>query len=867
MASSYDLEIIKKANSTERAYSSKSSICDLFLASVKKNPKRTAIIGDDGEHITYEQLNNLSNQYAKHLRRLGAGPGKFVSFLGPRSPEAIVCLLGILKSGAAYVSVDPSWPFFRITEILSRLNIAWLIHSGASKDLATCLVCKDTPVKFLIEASLSKSTRIPSFHVDDAQIELWNEVASKPNLYEASGFNFSQNGPKVIDSQVEEYRKYVLDLIYPISQEHKVLEIGCGPGLILRSIVKDSDKCAGIDPSSVALSRLKKWTIEEGVNLTLYCGYAHELDELEPGVFDTVILSSVVQFFPNQDYLFSIIEKIRKILTPNGRLILADLLPPGTPHSSGLMVVPESFIYYVVHEQKQWAEPKILYRDKSNLDSLLSHRYDVILTPGKAEPPSLYSFSKAIDVFQESVKNFAFPAKADHNAYVIFTSGSTGIPKGVLVKHKSVVNLIEWANDYFEISPDDCLLFSTSLCFDLSVYDMFGILSAGASIRILREEDKHNPDRILDIIEMEKISIWNSAPAALMLFLPFAKQRNGFNITRRFAFLLSGDWIPLKTPQMIKEHFPQSRFYALGGATEATIWSNYFKVESVNENWKSIPYGYPISNCRYYVLNDSKEQCPIGEEGDLYIAGTCVASGYIGDPITTEEKFLPDPWFDRSEDRMYMTGDRALWTKNGWLEFRGRRDDQIKINGYRIELGEIRSALAKIRGVIDSIVFSSGKETSRKLNCCVLSDEISDKDEIERQLRELLPQQMIPHKIKILNEFPVGSTGKTDLKVIKAMFESEILDKKPKHSLTSLENELYQLWCKTLDLSSCDINKDFFILGGHSLLAVQMIAEIRELYYVDIRLRDFFDKPFLEYIISVVKSRCSCDRQLSNNNE
>jgi amino acid adenylation domain-containing protein/FkbM family methyltransferase len=297
-------------------------------------------------------------------------------------------------------------------------------------------------------------------------------------------------------------------------------------------------------------------------------------------------------------------------------------------------------------------------------------------------------------------------------AYVIFTSGSTGVPKGVVVEHRPVINLIEWVNRYTAVDGRDKQLFVTSLGFDLSVYDIFGILAAGAAIRVVEAGDIKNPQKLLDIIYRESITFWDSAPAALqqlVAFFPEARDRR--QISRLRHVFLSGDWVPLTMPNALKETFPGVNVTALGGATEATVWSNFFPVEKVEPHWPSIPYGKPIQNAAYYILDTYGSATPLGVPGDLYIGGQCLASGYINDPQLTDSKFVDNPFIPGT--KMYKTGDLARWHNNGNMEFLGRNDNQVKIRGYRIELGEIENQILNNETVKESVVIARGTSGAR----------------------------------------------------------------------------------------------------------------------------------------------------------
>jgi len=311
------------------------------------------------------------------------------------------------------------------------------------------------------------------------------------------------------------------------------------------------------------------------------------------------------------------------------------------------------------------------------------------------------------------LENPAPGSTSEDIAYVIFTSGSTGIPKGVVVKHRPAINIIEWVNKTFRIAAPDKLLFVTSLGFDLSVYDIFGMLAAGAWLRLVSAEDIKNPNRLLEIIYKEGITFWDSAPAALQQVVPFLDNPGTSHLTHCMKrVFLSGDWIPITMPDILKQTFKGVKVVSLGGATEATVWSNYFIIGTVLPHWMSIPYGKPIQNAAYYVLDKDRNVCPIGVAGDLYIGGECLAEEYINDPELTAAKFVRDPFIPSG--RMYKTGDLARWFDDGNMEFLGRSDSQVKIRGFRIELGEIESLLLNHPAVKDAVAAAVGKTLTDK---------------------------------------------------------------------------------------------------------------------------------------------------------
>jgi amino acid adenylation domain-containing protein len=361
-------------------------------------------------------------------------------------------------------------------------------------------------------------------------------------------------------------------------------------------------------------------------------------------------------------------------------------------------------------------------------------------------------------------------SQPDDIAYTIFTSGSTGQPKAVAVRHASVVNLIEWFNRRNKIQTSDIMLQVAAFGFDLSVYDVFGIPAAGASIFLLPDAQLNEPEDVASALLESQATLWNSAPAmfsAMTMFLDELPRSRRGALRRIF---LSGDWVPMTTPAVIRREFPQATLVALGGATEACVWSNDFVVDDVDPSWRSIPYGYPMQNSRYYVLREDLTPCEIGEAGELYIAGACVAAGYLNDPDLTAERFLPDPWDQGESSAMYRTGDRARWTPSGWVEFLGRLDSQVKIRGFRVELGEVEYAARQVPGVDEAVALTTGDPRSPDLVLALRSSGDLDRATVEVRLAEWLPRYMRPSQILVRSAFPLGKTGKVDRAALRDLF-------------------------------------------------------------------------------------------------
>ncbi|AXR20358.1 amino acid adenylation domain-containing protein, partial [Bacillus sp. CR71] len=337
---------------------------------------------------------------------------------------------------------------------------------------------------------------------------------------------------------------------------------------------------------------------------------------------------------------------------------------------------------------------------QERIDYILNNsQCDLLLTPDVYSKEDLHSCSI------EDVENESSP---DDIAYIIYTSGSTGKPKGVIITHESAVNTILDINQKFQVNEDDRFIGLSSICFDLSVYDIFGALSSGASI--VQIKDQRDIQEVIETIDKYGITIWSSVPAIMDLTIEFIESMKEYQDNELRLVLLSGDWIPLILPEKIRKYFGKAQINSLGGATEASIWSIYYPINEINPEWKSIPYGMPLANQKFYVLNYAGQVCPVEVEGELYIGGIGLAQGYKNDDTKTKNAFIEHPTLGR----LYKTGDHGVLRKEGYIEFLGRKDQQIKIRGYRVELGEVSNQLLEHKNVQQAVVIDQVDSNGKK---------------------------------------------------------------------------------------------------------------------------------------------------------
>jgi amino acid adenylation domain-containing protein len=430
-------------------------------------------------------------------------------------------------------------------------------------------------------------------------------------------------------------------------------------------------------------------------------------------------------------------------------------------------------------------------------------------------------------------------------AYVIFTSGSTGVPKGVMIEHAAALNTVLDINERLQVSAQDCVLGLSNLSFDLSVYDIFGVLGAGGTLVLPSAAEYLDPETWLRYLQGDgaqgPVTLWNTVPALLQMLMDWLEGR-GQPLDLR-ALLLSGDWIAVDLPQRVRALAPNARLLSLGGATEASIWSIAYPIDAVSSAWRSIPYGKALANQQFHVLRSDLAATPVWVAGDLYIGGVGLARGYWGDAEKTASSFVHHPL---TGERLYKTGDRGRLLPDGNIEFLGRQDQQVKVQGHRIELGEIEARLKSHPSVRDAVVVVHRTDRAGRLTAYVVGREVDAAIDFNapmlEYLRLTLPDYMVPQQIIAIPSMPLSANGKLDRQALPApdVRQQESTYAAPQGEI---EAALAQIWRELLPVERIGREDNFFQLGGDSLLAVKSVTRVRQVLGIEVPVRAVFTSP------------------------
>ncbi len=477
----------------------------------------------------------------------------------------------------------------------------------------------------------------------------------------------------------------------------------------------------------------------------------------------------------------------------------------------------------------------------SSIAALLTQSSSLVQLAGLAKVICLDK--ELAEIAHESGENIPLLLQPENLAYVIYTSGSTGRPRGVAIQHDSANVLLQWAREVFSTEELSGVLASTSICFDISVFEIFAPLSWGGKTIVVRDA--------LNLAEMGPepgVKLLNTVPSAMAELLRI----QGVPASIR-TVNLAGEALPPNTVNQIFDELKVERVFNLYGPSEDTTYSTYACFEKGQVDGR-VPIGKPISNTQAYVLNREYQPVPVGVVGELYLGGQGITRGYLNRPELTAEKFVPNPFSERGGERLYRTGDQVRWGQNGNLEFLGRLDQQVKVRGYRIELEEIEAALQAHDGVRACAVIVREDQPAEKRIVAYVVKNGAGKADFREFLKQRLPDYMVPSAFVELEQLPLTPNGKVDRKALPVP-EIEWSERKGYVGPRNGEEEiLCGLFAEVLNRDRVGVHDDFFAIGGHSLLATRLLSRIRATLGVEIALRSVFESPTIAGLASQLQN-------------
>jgi amino acid adenylation domain-containing protein len=419
----------------------------------------------------------------------------------------------------------------------------------------------------------------------------------------------------------------------------------------------------------------------------------------------------------------------------------------------------------------------------------------------------------------------------DQLAYIIYTSGSTGRPKGVTIEHRNALALIHWAREVFTDEELSGVLASTSICFDLSVFEIFVTLSCGGKIVLA--------DNALELPRLpaaREVTLINSVPSAAAELV----RQDAIPATVT-TVNLAGEPLKRALVQQLYQRLHIRKVYDLYGPSEDTTYSTW----TLRRAHGPETIGRPMSNKQVYLLDAQLQPVPVGVTGELYIGGAGVARGYLNRPELTAEKFIPDPFSPLPDARLYKTGDLARYLADGNIQFLGRIDHQVKVRGFRIELGEIESVLRRHENLRDVLVMARANDDGEKRIVAYVvahHEPAPTPRELKDHVASQLPEYMVPSAFVLMDALPLTPNGKVDRKALPEP-EAQTESSEFVAPTTPAELAIAKMWCEVLGVKQVGLHDNFFSLGGHSLMATQLISRFSKFHQVQVKLRDIFDAP------------------------
>lgn len=876
-----DFETAKPVRGEALPESGVETIGSAFEAAAARHPSRVAVADEDGS-ATYAELAAEARRIAGFVTRLGLPPETPVGIMFGRTRRFVAAALGVLLAGAAYVPIDPLLPFERRRRILDLSAAPLLISEAAFCRDAHRLQWQCPTLRDLLMVDIERVDAI----VETAGVmmtgELWDHLAGDDaDDIAAGGWKSAFTGAPLPDAAMAAFGDNARRKTAPLlASGGSVLEIGCASGFTMRHVAPQAGLYVATDISRRNVERVDAWAHAHGLGqVTTRQLAAHDIDVFPPASFDLIVLNSVIENFPGFSYLRQVLDKALTLLKPGGAIFagsiwdldrrdayVGDLRAFAREHAGeGLktlldfsedLFVPRAFF-------EDWAaerggEPKVAFSavDAEGFEPA-AYAYDAVIRPagGQDAAPVARKFRHGSSALEAPAAAPA-PLTPDRLAYVLFTSGTTGDPKGVMIEHRSVVNLARHvADSLFDLLPADhglnvsCV---SSFAFDSSVKQIFATLINGHTLHIADDETKRDPTRLRAFIEARKLDLCDMTPSLFAMLVDHLIDAGTASSAR--LFLLGGEAVP---SDLLR------RFYAIAGHGDCRVVNAYGPTETcvaacqhvmTSASWSETlppPIGRPIHGAVIEICDKNGRPVPDGVPGELRIGGAGVGRGYLNAPEQTGERFV-----GTGTDRRYVSGDMGRRLQNGLIAYLGRVDRQVKIRGNRIELGEVEAAIAShplVRRVAVTTYDPHGGGNPSLVGYVVPRPGF-DVADCKAELDARLPPFMVPSWLIPVEDIPLNRSGKLDESRLPAPMMA-VSAQAARAPTGETERRLAAIWSGVLGAEVVDADADFFTLGGHSVLAVRIVAEVQREFGLRLPLADFFAFPTLAQLAARIEAR------------
>jgi len=861
--------LLEQFNNTRCGYPQETTIVNLFARKVLEYPEQTALITNRG-NLTYAELDRLSDQIAAQLGHHQIGPGAHVALLLEPGSLSIASMLGVLKSGNAYVPISGAYPRDRILFIIKDAE-------------AHCLISEQQYLKILNEAVWDiPCTRLGicldtydfnSLTETDNHMmnpELWDHVGRNASDDITGGAWFSSfTGQPLSRAEMDEYAENIVTKLRPyLSPSTRVLEIGCSSGISMFRIAPEVRSYFGTDISAEILkatqARIRQADLKQ---VELKVLPAHQIDTLD-GPFDLVIINSVAQCFSGYSYLVSVIRKAMKLLSPGGLIFLGDIQDAGKkeqlisdlenylrdhPESqtkldwSNEFFISKAFLKNVQHVVPEAEKIEISGKTGTLENELTRYRYDCLIFKGSAQSEASIP-EKWVCGFNPNHPAQQLPVEVlpDNVAYLIYTSGSTGQPKGCRVTHRNLVRLFVNDRFMFRFDQNDVWIQAHGSHFDFSVWEIYGALLYGGALVVPDSTQIREPSGLYALIRENRVTVLNQTPLAFQYLSEHILESDiRHNLSEHLRYVIfGGDKLIPSTLSKWSKRFPVGtpKLINMYGITETTVHVSYYEVcqEDLDSKQALSPIGVPLPETEVYVVDPHRRLQPRGIIGELAVSGSGVCLGYQNRDDLTRERFIGNPF--RPGETMYLSGDLGMVDFSGKLVYLGRMDHQVKIRGYRIELPEIEKQLLKVPGVKEGTVVCRQNKSGENYLAAYYVAEGTDRKFIAGRMKQYLPEYMIPASWCELDALPLTISGKLD--------RSRLPD--PEHgpsermimkAETETEAAVIGLYQEVLGLNQVSVYDNFFEIGGNSLKTMSLMSLIHSRLRVGVPLAIIYQGP------------------------